>query len=194
MQARSSDFKAERLDVQAFARADGELSGSAPLSTFSRLCSSAHGADTDDNAPPPGEVHWHARGEWRERVGSPPQVWLHLTAHTTLPMTCQRCLLAVGEPLAVDRSFRFVATETEAEAQDAEADEDVLVWSRQFKLIELIEDELVLELPLIASHTVCPEGLPMHAAADESDLPDDSKANPFAALEALKKPVRRNNN
>lgn len=192
MQARSPDFKAERLDIQAFARAGAELSGDTPLSTFHRLCRSAHGADSTDTPPPDGDVQWQAQGEWRERVGSPPQVWLHLTAHTVLPMTCQRCLHAVNEHLEVDRWFRFVATESEAEAQDAEADEDVLVWSRQFKLLELIEDELVLELPLIASHDVCPEALPMQAEPDAAELPvTEAKPNPFAVLETLKKPGRR---
>ena len=192
MQARSSDFKPERLDILAFTRAGASLAGSTPLSAFSRLAHSTHGADHPESPPPEGDVHWQADGEWRERVGSPPQVWLHLTAHTTLPMTCQRCLLAVDEALEVDRWFRFVASESEATEQDAEADEDLLVQSRQFKLLELIEDELVLELPLIASHAVCPEPLPMQAGHDEDETPADAKPNPFAVLESLKKPGRRN--
>jgi len=191
MQARSSDFKPERLDILAFARAGASLAGSTPLAAFSRLSHSAHDAENPES-PPEGAVHWQAEGEWRERVGSPPQVWLHLTAHTTLAMTCQRCLLAVDEALEVDRWFRFVASESEATEQDAEAEEDLLVQSRQFKLLELIEDELVLELPLIASHAVCPEPLPMLAAADAEEAPADARPNPFAALEALKKPGRRN--
>lgn len=191
MQARSSDFKAERLDILAFARAGAELSGNTPLSAFSRLCESAHGADTADGAPPASEVQWHAHGEWRERIGSPPQVWLHITAHTALPMTCQRCLSAVDEGLDVDRWFRFVNSETEAAEQDADAEEDVLVVSRQFKLLELLEDELVLALPLIASHDICPEALPMQAEPDDTELPAEAKPNPFAVLEALKKPGRR---
>ena len=59
-----------------------------------------------------------------------PEVWLHLQADAMLPLICQRCLEPVDVPLAVDRSFRFVADETTAAAEDDEAEEDVLAMSR----------------------------------------------------------------
>lgn len=186
MQPRSPDFKPERLDVQAFARAGAQMAGTLALAQLPRLAASAHGADDPEAQPPEGEVHWQAEGEWRERVGSAPQVWLHLTAHATLPLTCQRCLQSVVQPLEVDRWFRFVASEDEAAEQDAEAEEDVLVSSRQFKLLELVEDELLLDLPVIARHDVCPQPLP-DAATPAQEPEDEGRPNPFAALEALKK-------
>ena len=192
MQARSTDFKPERLDVLAFARAEARLAGNTPISLFSRLCESAHGADDDHRPAPSGDVHWQAEGQWRERPGSAPQAWLHLTAQATLSMTCQRCLQAADESLAVDRWFRFVASESEAAEQDADAEEDVLVQSRQFKLLDLIEDELVLELPLIASHAVCLEALPLQSEPDTEVIEETLKPNPFAVLESLKKNGRRN--
>jgi uncharacterized protein len=190
MQARSSDFKAERLDVQAFARAAGELAGTTPIAAMTRLSASAHAPEDGAPLATEGEVRWTATGQLRTRVGTPPQVWLHVTADTALTMTCQRCLQPVSEPLAVDRWFRFVASENEAAEQDAEAEEDVLVLNRQFRLLELIEDELLLALPVIARHDVCPQPLPLdEAPADVAEV--DERPNPFAALEALKKPTRR---
>lgn len=191
MQARSSDFKAERLDVQAFARAGGELAGATPIATMTRLSASAHAPDDGSPAATEGQVRWAATGQLKARVGTPPQVWLHVTAEAALTMTCQRCLQPVSEPLAVDRWFRFVASENEAAEQDAEAEEDVLVLNRQFKLLELIEDELLLALPVIARHDACPQPLPQDdAPADVAEA--DERPNPFAALEALKKkPARR---
>ena len=47
---------------------------------------------------------------------------------------------------------------------------------------ELIEDELLLAMPIVPRHEVCPE--PLVATVDE--LPDDPAPNPFAALAALK--------
>lgn len=189
MQAPSPDFKAERLDVQGFARAGAALSGSTPIASMQRLSESAHTGDDVPAAPLEGEVRWQAQGELRQRVGTPPQVWLHVHAETTLPMTCQRCLQPVGEPLQVDRWFRFVASETEAAEQDSDAEEDVLVINRQFRLLELIEDELLLALPVIARHDTCPAPLPLDESAAGAEEQGE-RPNPFAALEALKKPGR----
>jgi uncharacterized protein len=187
MQSRSPEFKPERLEIQAFASAGATLEGSTPIAKLERLSASAHGAAEGEAPPPDGEVRWTARGEVRERLGAPAQVWLHVRAEADLPMTCQRCLKPVVEPLDVDRWFRFVASEEEAANEDTDAEEDLLVLQRQFKLLELIEDELLLALPVIARHDTCPDPLPQPAPGpdDEADAP--AAPNPFAVLEALKK-------
>jgi uncharacterized protein len=192
MQPRSPEFKAERLDIQAFAKAGATLEGRTPIASMERLSASAHGAPEGGDPTPEGEVRWTAHGEVRERLGAAPQVWLHLSAETALPMTCQRCLQPVVEPLEVDRWFRFVASEEEAAEEDTDAEEDLLVLQRQLKLLELIEDELLLALPVIARHDACPDPLPQpEDLADDAE--EETKApNPFAVLEALKKgPPRR---
>jgi uncharacterized metal-binding protein YceD (DUF177 family) len=71
-------------------------------------------------------------------------------------MECQRCLTPVDVPLAVERSFRFVADEATAEALDDESEEDLLALSREFDLRELIEDELLMALPVVPRHDECP--------------------------------------
>ncbi len=85
------------------------------------------------------------------------EIWLHLRADAVLPLTCQRCLGPVEVALAVDRSFRFVADEELAAAEDELAEEDVLALSRSFDLVELVEDELLMEMPLAPRHEVCPD-------------------------------------
>lgn len=190
MQARSTDFKPERLDVPAFASVGGELSGTTPIASMDRLSQSAHASHDGQTIASEGCVQWAVTGELRERVGTPPQVWLHVTAEAALPMTCQRCLQPVMEALAVDRWFRFVSSESEAAELDETAEEDVLVLNRRFKLLELIEDELLLALPLIARHETCPVPLPFDAPDTHADEPDE-RPNPFAVLEALKKPSPR---
>lgn len=185
MHPRVPEFSAQRLDIQAFARAGATLQGDTPVASLERLSSAAHGADEGRTVA--GSVHWATRGEVRERLGAAPQVWLHVEATTRLPMTCQRCLQSVDEPLHVERWFRFVNSENEAAEQDTEAEEDLLVLQRRFNLLDLIEDELLLALPIIARHPVCPDPLPLgNDPPDEpADLPE--RPNPFAALEALKK-------
>jgi uncharacterized protein len=189
MQASTHDFKPKALDIQAFARAGAQMHGSTALAEMPRLAACSHGVGEEHPAPLSAQVHWQAQGELRERVGSPAEIWLHIQAQASLPLTCQRCLQATEQALSVDRSFRFVSSESEAAEEDADAEEDVLVLNRKFKLLELVEDELLLDLPVIARHDVCPDPLPLPAGDLEMDEdPTEPAPNPFAMLEALKKP------
>jgi uncharacterized protein len=82
--------------------------------------------------------------------------------------------------ISVNRWFRFVADEATALAEDDECEEDLLVTSAELNTIELLEDELLLAMPLIVSHGSCQ---PPASAALVDDLP-----HPFAALAGLKLP------
>jgi uncharacterized protein len=115
-----------------------------------------------------------------------PQVWVHLEAQATLPLVCQRCLHPVEVPLLVNRSFRFVADEATAAAEDDTAEEDLLALSRSFDLKELVEDELLMEVPVAPFHEVCPEPVKMSAADPEFEQATERREHPFAALSRLK--------
>ena len=88
--------------------------------------------------------------------------------------------------LAVDRSFRFMRSESEAEVEDADSEEDVLAMTRTLDLFSLIEDELILELPLVPRHDTCPEPLPL-PMDDPAFGEDEPEPNPFAQLAVLKR-------
>jgi uncharacterized protein len=167
-----------RLDVTAAAAAGAGLSGRWPLSELARLADDAAGQVDEP-------VAWSARFEQRRELGGAPQVWLQLRAEARVARECQRCLQPVLLALDVDRAFRFVATEDEAAALDAESEDDVLVLSRQFDLRELVEDELLLTLPIVPKHEQCPAPLP--SAAPGLAAEDVAPAHPFAALAALKR-------
>lgn len=185
----SRDFRPERLDVAAFALVSGRLQGDDSLQKYKRLLQEA-----SDNQPDVGTTHtvqWQAQGELVETaagsgVGSAAQVWLHLQAQATLPQICQRCLADVDLTLDVDRAYRFVADEATAEAQDDDCEEDVLALSREFNLMELIEDELLMALPLVPRHEVCPVQPKMAVADEDFDSSGGEKPNPFAVLGTLK--------
>ncbi len=56
----------------------------------------------------------------------------------------------------------FVAGGEEAAAAlDAESDDDVLALESSLDLHALVEDELLLALPLVPRHDECPEPLPV---------------------------------
>jgi len=172
-------FDSRRLDVQSFAHARAELAGCEPLQAYPRLLEMAGGQGAGR------EVRWQANGQWRAEAGGGAQIWLHLRAHTMLPLICQRCLEPADVVVAVDRSFRFVATEAQAEALDEEIEEDVLVLARDFDLHALVEDELLMALPLVPRHAVCPVQLRM--SVQDVDFDAAERPNPFAALAGFKR-------
>lgn len=176
----TKEFAADRLDVKAFAQAAGTLEGHDTLLRYERLAQEARGLHPDLH------VDWTARAELRNAAGGSPSIWLWLDVQATLPMECQRCLTPVDVPLQVQRWFRFVADEATAEAQDEDSEEDLLVISREFNLRELIEDELLMALPVVPRHDECPQALPLSAADEGFEAANEEKPNPFAALASLK--------
>jgi len=177
----------ERLDVRSFAQASGQIGAEAPLARFARLVEELFESSL---AEVPASVQWRAEGSLRtDSQGAAPAIWLHLQAEAVVPLQCQRCLGSVETALEVDRWFRFVADEATAEAQDDESEEDVLVLEPLMSLYDLLEDELLMALPIVPMHETCPVPVVMQASdpgiAPESD--DNPPVHPFAALAQLKK-------
>lgn len=176
-----------RLDARRFAEADGHLQGECAVSDLKRLADDIHPQALASAGEP---VTWQADGELRlASDGAAPAVWLHLQAQTVVALTCQRCLGPVETPLVVDRWYRFVATEAQAEAEDDAAEEDLLALEPRPDLMPVLEDELLMALPLVPMHEACPQPLPSSAGV----LPGDAEGaeapreNPFQALAKLKK-------
>ena len=174
-------FSADSLDVRTFAQAGGQLAGRDSLLKYERLALDTQGLRPDLF------VDWRAEGSVRKALGGVAQVWLQLRVHATVPLQCQRCLTPVDVPLVVERAFRFVADEATAEALDEGCEEDLLVMSRSFDLRALIEDELILALPLVPLHEHCPVAVPMASSDPDFDAAGDDKPHPFAALAGLRK-------
>lgn len=176
----TKEFSPRHLDVKAFAQAQGHLSGHESLLNYERLAHEAQGLHPDLR------VDWQARSELRSG-----HIWLHLQVAATVPLHCQRCLTPVDVPLQIDRWFRFVADEATALAQDDESEEDLLVVSRSFDLHELIEDELLMELPMVPLHEHCPQPVLLQSGNDDFEQAQADKPNPFAALAQLQGGVKK---
>ena len=173
-----------RLDVAAFARADGRLQGEWPLAGMPRLLQDALPLTPDS---PAQAVAWSAHGERRTAAGEA-QTWLHLQARTALRLTCQRCLQPVTVELRVEPRLRFVRDEALAEQLDEDSEEDVLALSSALDLHALVEDELILALPLVPRHERCPQVLPMSAGTLDEPAAD-GVPGAFAGLAGLLKRV-----
>lgn len=171
----------QHLDMVSFARDAISLQGESPLVDFERLADERFG-----QAMPAGQVAWHLQGRLLPQLGGADQIGLDLKACVALPMQCQRCLMPVLETVQAERSFRFVADEATAAQLDDESEEDILVISRDFDVLALVEDELILSLPLVPLHEVCPETVPMSAMDPEFEVAAE-RPNPFGVLAGLKK-------
>ena len=175
-----SAYNPRHIDIPAFAGAGAVLERADALAGFERLLEETSGRGADQ------AIHWHAQGERRTDASGHAQNWLHLRTGAVLSLTCQRCLEPMDTTLTVERSFRFVPTEAQAEAEDETAQEDVLAASRDFDLQALVEDELLMELPLTPAHEICPKRPSFSAADADFEEVQPAKPNPFAALAGLK--------
>ena len=172
------EFNPSHLDVEVFAAEAAELTGRWPVSRLHRVAESLAAAPTGDDL-----VEWSARGERRAARGGAFQTWLHIRAASHLALECQRCLKPVLVAIEVERNYLFVQGEELAAQLDAETEDDVLAMPRALDLPALVEDELLLAMPLVPRHAVCAEPLPV--PIDEE--PAGGAPHPFAALAALKR-------
>ena len=179
-----SSHRPDRLDVRSFAQDAAQLSGTLLLSKLERLAQDLYLVDADLASK---TLQWEASGRSVPISGGAAQPWLHLKISLHAPMQCQRCLSAVEMPVEIARDFRFVKNEEEANAQDDDAEEELLVTSKQFNLLELIEDEVIMALPFAPVHEVCPVAVKLASSSEEFEEALVAKPNAFAALGVLKK-------
>ncbi len=195
------------LDIFEFARSARQAAGSVRVSQLPRMLN-----EVPVDAPERDtSFTWQAEGstqpELQDDGSEAQQPYLRLAVHGSAWLECQRCLTPYEQSFDIDATYRLVQTEEEADEFPLDDDElDVIVGSRQFDLVDLIEEELLLSLPLVPKHEVCPQvhetlvsgvagraedeggeggeeaGENEHGESDESGKP-----NPFAALEALKR-------
>lgn len=175
------DRPPQHLDIGAFTQSQRVIKGRDLLSNYPRLMSEAHGID------PVAVLNWQASGQLRNDGVAGQQDWLHLTADTRLALICQRCLTRVDVAVKVDQQFRFVDSEQSAQEQDEICEEEVLAMNHDLNLADLIEDEVLLALPLIPRHDVCPVAVKMTAADPDFVASPAEQPGPFAALAKLRK-------
>ncbi len=171
-----------RLDVAAFAAADGELRGKWDTTQLHRLQSATIESPSDATR---ASIAWQVHGERLPLHGAGTRPSLLVEAETEVTLECQRCLQPMRWPLLARRRIFFVEGEDAAAALDEDNDDDVLALVPTLDLQTLVEDELLLALPIVPRHEVCPEPLPR--ALIEEDGSNALEESPFAVLAALKR-------
>lgn len=142
-----------RIDSRAFARSRRELSGSIDAERLGRLAEA--GSATD------GPIRWSATGSTGHDALDRLREFLTIRLAFTPILPCARCLEPVTlAPITAETRFRFAASEDQAAREDREAEDcDVIAHDPALDLAALIEDEVLLSLPMFASHDKCPDPL-----------------------------------
>jgi uncharacterized protein len=96
---------------------------------------------------------------------------LHLHINSQLPVICQRCLEVMQINLALNFDY-LLSTSTANELEDND-EMDWLEINAEMDVRELIEDELLLAMPIAPVHETSCGKLTMHSG---------EKPNPFAVL------------
>ena len=166
-------FARHFIDSLDFARQGEELHGEIPVSEMPRL--------RDLLAASEGRIRYSLRG-MAGRDGKP---LLELKLAGDCQLRCQRCLQAM--PYAISSvSLLMPVPDSElqralAEGGDLEEEDEIdrIPAVPQLDVLELVEDEILLGLPLSPRHE---EGACVAMAAASTD----EKQNPFAILRELK--------
>jgi uncharacterized protein len=99
-----------------------------------------------------------------------------------LELRCERCLEPVNKHIESAFRFGLITSENEADSLPKEF-EPLLAPDYELSLLELVEDEILLSLPIVARHDEeCSEILQQHK---DDDRVQQDTYKPFAALKDL---------
>lgn len=161
----------DRVDVARQVQARRVFEGTLPLASMQRL----RGSLADDD----GEARYSIEFG-KDDLGV---AYLALRVEAGLPLVCQRTLDTFVHRVAIDQRLGLIAREDE-EASLPEGYEPLLVPDGQLALADVVEDELILALPVVPLKP----GVPLEwKDAAAGDAAGEERPSPFAVLGALKK-------
>lgn len=154
------------IDCQRFASENGVLQATLAVETLTRL--------HDQLSATTGELSYRLTGAYGDRG----QLCLGLEVTGVLQLVCQRCLGPLAHRVEIHSRLEMLPEGAEVTQDELEDDSrDYLPWEKALDVPSLVEDEVILALPVAARHEVC--DLQGRAEAGEN-------VSPFAALASLK--------
>jgi uncharacterized protein len=160
----------ERVDASRMVQARRSFQGTLPLASLSRLRASLAADD--------GVADYDLEFG-RDELGV---AYLALRVDAELPLVCQRTLEVYRQPVHVEQRLGLIGHESD-EAALPPGYEALLIADGQVHPAEVIEDELILALPVVPLKPGAP--LDWNDGPD-SDPADEEPPNPFAVLAKLK--------
>lgn len=165
------------IDAFSFSRLEDQRSGSILVADLPRLAEESANAD--------GELRWSLRGG-QDKLG---HAQLELVVSGSVQLMCQRCLTPFVFDIDSESILMLAKNEENADEIEAllEDDEvDVVVGSKTFNIMDLIEDEALLAIPQSPKHAVCPD-LQLASADTTAAIKagGGKKESPFAVLKKI---------
>jgi uncharacterized protein len=159
------------IDAFEFSRLKERREGEVPVAAMTRLAAEAVNTSAS--------LRWSLQGG-ADTLNHPQLI---LSVSGSIELMCQRCMTPLKFAIESESVLILAKNDERADEIDALlADDtiDVIVASKTLNVMELIEDEALLALPLAPKHDVCPE----HAALE--DLMGTKKPSPFDVLKGMK--------
>lgn len=166
------------IQPERAAQARRSFAGSMPLSRLQRVWDLLEQPRAEDAIGFEVKV-WRDAGRDHRRT-----IRIDCSLKGEVPMLCQRTLTRYQQP--IEARARLAVIESEAELSALPEDlEPKLCTDGQLRLAELVEDELLLALPLVP---VRPDSVPIEQAGDVFESPaEPARSHPFAGLADLRK-------
>ena len=155
------------IDSLDFALKGGELSGEVPMAELPRM------ADLLTDLE--GSISYALRGY----AGEDGKPMLELSLEGRCNLRCQRCMKSLAYPVRLVSRLRLEQEEEALEADLEDEEADSIPAEKRMDVIALLEEELLLSLPIAPKHEV---GVCSMAEGAKVEKP-----NPFAVLASLKK-------
>ncbi|HOY69835.1 MAG TPA: YceD family protein [Methylotenera sp.] len=160
-----------RIDNVAFAQKGERMSGALNLLECPRLKASLPVAG---NATDAETVHYVLQGS----TDASAQRFISLSISCNFSVICQRCLSLM--PLKLHLNFKYLIVSdidsADADALDVDDEVDCQQASKEMDIVQLIEDEILMAMPIAPTHA--------HDCA-KLVMQSGEKPNPFAVLKGL---------
>lgn len=164
----------EKCDLFQLAERGSTISGTWPIAKMPRLLEML----ASDSGEARAEMHFDKEGRTRYVRG-------HVTAEVEI--ICQRCMDVMT--LLVETEFSLALIETEAQIDTLTDEFEPLVTEGLHYLPDVIEDELILAIPIVPRHeSDCSDYMNVQKAELEEAMKKEEaeeKSNPFAVLKDM---------
>ncbi|GMR08541.1 MAG: 23S rRNA accumulation protein YceD [Gammaproteobacteria bacterium] len=163
----------EHIDPFRLAEADRQIAGRLPLEQMQRLAPSLVSSA--------GAVEIDLMFQMDD-IGVP---CIKGKLHATLQVICQRCMEPMG--LNIDASICLGLVDGKDRGEELPGEyEPLVIGEAHVSLPDIIEDELILALPVVPMHELAECPAAEHVAASTETTEETVKENPFAVLKQFK--------
>ena len=181
MSAVLPDRLPDSVDAWRMVAAQRSFEGEFPLRKMKRLADLLATTGVEEG----GEYCRFRLSFGREPLGNVSYPQLGMEVDAALPLVCQRTLEVFLLPLRIEQRLGLIRHESEEAGLPPEVEPLLVPEDAQLRLMELVEDELILAVPVVPMSPGSDEDIDTEWPAEGSESADE-RPNPFAELAKLK--------